>query len=351
MTKQQQTSTVTGTGVAATAVTALALLLLSACGTESGSGSGVDDARSVSGTDDTSLTETLRNAKGINGVKGTVWDIDSVTVDGKKTTPVDGARMRVDPDGTFRSSPDCNLRTAGEVTVKGDTLDVGDDQGMSTLKLCPDEERPFADAFDKVFSGKLTARTETVPGRSDPKTDAKDPKTDAKDPKTDAKDPKDPKTDAQDAATDTKRVTLTAPGGDTIVLTRQTPQPLTGTVWTVDEVVDSVIEHGDTEGSLPAGTEGKASLTLRKGADGAGGTVEGSDGCNTFRGPVKISEATNKITFGPLRTTRKACPKPEMALQERFEKVLKGEIEYELSHNRLKLLAGNGLGVAAGPAA
>ncbi|MEV7427668.1 META domain-containing protein [Streptomyces sp. NPDC091212] len=334
MTKQQQTTTAPGTVTAATAVTALALLLLSACGTESGSGAGSGgDSRSVSGADTTSLTETLRNTKGTNGVKGTVWDIDSVTVDGKKTTPVDGARMRVDPDGTVRSSPDCNLRTAGEVTVKGDTLDVGDDQGMSTLKLCRDEERPFADAFDNVFSGKLTARVETVPAQSDAK-DAKDAKTDAK-------------REAKDTRTDTKRLTLTAPGGDAIVLTLNPPAPLTETSWTVSGVIDSVLEPGDTEGSLPQGTEGKASLTFSKGADGGSGTVEGNDGCNTFRGSAKISEATNKITFGPMRTTRKACAKPQMALEERFAKVLKGEVGYELSHNRLTLLAENGPGVEA----
>ncbi|MEW1719527.1 META domain-containing protein [Streptomyces sp. NPDC093109] len=315
------------------AVTALALLLLSACGTDSGSGSGSGSesgtgsgARNVSGAAEgagadadgdadgdgkgdavPALTEVLRNTKGTNGATGTVWEMASVTVGGKKITPTEKARanLRVDADGTFRLSPDCNLGTQ-KVTVDGGILVVSDEPGDTTLMSCPDEQRPFADAFGKVFRGKLS----TTLG-------------------------------------DDGRLTLTGAGDDSIALTLDRPAPLVGTDWRVDGVVDTVIEPGDTQGSLPKGTDGKASLTFGKGADGKSGTVEGTDGCNVFRGSAKISEATNKITFGALRTTKKACSQPESALEERFAKVLTGEIEYELGHNQLKLLAGNGLGISA----
>ncbi|MFJ1649657.1 META domain-containing protein [Streptomyces sp. NPDC088258] len=323
MTKQQQTTTIP---VAVTAVTALSLLLLSACGTESEPGSGAGgDARSVSGTGDEapSLSETLRNPRGTNGVKGTVWDIDSVTVGGEKTTPTGPATIRVDADGKFAPSPDCNARTARKVPVDGATLDVPVNWA-GTLMLCEKKEEDFKQAFDQVFRGKLTAAVRTVPGEADERTGG---------------------------AADTKRLTLTAAGGDTIALTLNPPEPLTETTWTVDEVIDSGSEHGDTEGSLPEGTEGKAHLTFSKDAVGGDGTVEGDDGCNRFRGSAKISEDTHKITFGPMRTTRMACPKPETALEKRFAKVLKGEVGYELSHNRLTLLAENGVGLGARGAA
>ncbi|AXG78756.1 META domain-containing protein [Streptomyces paludis] len=339
---KQQFAQITTLSTVAVATT-IAALLITACGTETTSGSASDtadaaNAANAAGTGEnpgstagatagagstagsgaggrvdvvTALPEVLRNTQGTNGVKGSVWRMDSVTVGGKKITPVAQApaSLRVGADGTFRLSPDCNIRTT-EVTVDGGALVVSDGPGRSTMMYCPEEQHPFADAFDKVFTGKLSATL--------------------------SDDPATPLT-----------LTLTGATGDSIDLTRDSPAPLVGTDWRLDGVIDTVIDHADTEGSLPSGTDGKASLTFSKGKGGASGTVEGTSGCNVFRGSARLSEATNKITFGALRMTKKACSKPEKELEERMAKVLSGEIAYELSHNQLKLITEDGLGISA----
>ncbi|MFJ8888669.1 META domain-containing protein [Streptomyces sp. NPDC102402] len=117
--------------------------------------------------------------------------------------------------------------------------------------------------------------------------------------------------------------------------------PLTGTAWKVTGLVS-----GGTDASLPAGTEKKAHLTF-----GKDGSVEGSLGCNSFHGTAAVSGST--LTFGPLTSTRKMCPGPEMELERALLGVLEGRTTYVIDHRSLSIEAksGKGLDASAPPAA
>jgi XRE family transcriptional regulator, regulator of sulfur utilization len=66
----------------------------------------------------------------------------------------------------------------------------------------------------------------------------------------------------------------------------------------------------------------------------AGGRVSGSDGCNRIRAPYTLAGA--KLTFGPLISTRMACPGTE-SLAGRFAAALKGAVRWRLAGQRLQL--------------
>ncbi|MFE1957664.1 META domain-containing protein [Streptomyces sp. NPDC059479] len=287
---------------AVTTVTAVALFTLAACGTESGSGSG--SGGSVQS--DLPLTDVH-------------WSVDSLTVDGKKTAAPAGASVEIGTDGRASARTGCNTIGA-DVTVDGGTITVGDKQ--STLIGCPEELQAFEKALGGAFAGKLKATVEGVEGGS-----------------------------AED-----RRLTLTTADGDTITLTSAPPVPLAGTEWTVNALTD-----GATATSLPQGTVGKAHFTF-----GKDGSVEGSLGCNSFRGTAKVSEAAEgaaqgategaeqkaaTITFGRLSATRKLCPGPEMTLERQVQKVLEGKVTYELHHRSLTLKQADGQGLDAVAAA
>lgn len=71
----------------------------------------------------------------------------------------------------------------------------------------------------------------------------------------------------------------------------------------------------------------------------AGGRVAGSDGCNRISASYRLSG--DRIRFGPIATTRKACPGGE-SLAARFEAALKGAIRFQLAPDRLRLLGLDG---------
>lgn len=102
---------------------------------------------------------------------------------------------------------------------------------------------------------------------------------------------------------------------------------------------------GSVASSLPAGTEDKAHLTF-----GEDGSVEGNLGCNSFHGRATVSGST--LTFGPLASTRKMCPEPEMKLERVLLGVLEGKTSYEIDHRSLSIEAESGKGLdASAPAA
>ncbi len=90
--------------------------------------------------------------------------------------------------------------------------------------------------------------------------------------------------------------------------------------WTLERLSDS---SGILEGAalVPQGQNAPILTLLGSGASTAAGTqVSGFSGCNTFRGSAAFTPKT--VRFGPLATTRKACP-PEVAqLESRFLNVL-----------------------------
>lgn len=57
----------------------------------------------------------------------------------------------------------------------------------------------------------------------------------------------------------------------------------------------------------------KATATIAFGRDGR---ASGNSGCNRFTGPFRLTG--EGLSFGPLATTRMACPPPQMQVEQRF---------------------------------
>jgi heat shock protein HslJ len=83
-------------------------------------------------------------------------------------------------------------------------------------------------------------------------------------------------------------------------------------------------------GSEPAG-DAKPTLVFAQ----AGGTVSGNSGCNTFNGSVTIDG--DSIEFGPLATTRMACPEPAMSLETAYLAALDGATTWRIDGSQLIL--------------
>ncbi|MEV7400101.1 META domain-containing protein [Streptomyces sp. NPDC091267] len=233
---------------------------------------------------------TVRSTPPVTGVR---WGVDSVTVGGKRSAAPAGAHVEIGTKGRASGSYGCNRFTA-EVRIDGDALTV--EPGTTTEMGCEKDIQRFETLMSRAFSGRLTA-----------------------------------------AATD-KKLTLTTAKGDTIALTSQPPAPLTGTDWRITTLLS-----GSSVSSLPAGTEKAARIAF-----GKDGTVHGTLGCNSFRGKAAVNGSA--VTFGPLVTTRKMCPDPEMRLERALRQVLDGKrTTYRIDRRTLSLTAqgGKGLGASA----
>ena len=124
--------------------------------------------------------------------------------------------------------------------------------------------------------------------------------------------------------------TLTV-GDDTtgMVLEERANLPLEGTVWQLEELMST--------SAVSAVAAGIASLTI----DAAGTQVQVVAGCNTGSGSVTVEPAddasTGTIVFGPLATTRKACPEDVMTVEAQVLTVLDGPVEYSIDGSTLTL--------------
>ena len=67
--------------------------------------------------------------------------------------------------------------------------------------------------------------------------------------------------------------------------------------------------------------------------------ASGSSGCNRLTGTFALSE--DELRFGPLMTTRMACPEPAMERERAFLAALHRVTSYELDERTLTLLAGD----------
>ncbi|MFE3829154.1 META domain-containing protein [Streptomyces sp. NPDC059092] len=279
------------------AVTTAALLALTACGTETKDGSG---SGAGSGTGNRDGGRAVQTELPLTGVH---WRVDSVTRDGEKTAAPPGAGVEISSEGRASAQTGCN-HVSAPVTIRDDVITIGDKE--ATLIGCDKEADGFEKALDGALSGKLTAELQ-----------------------------------------DGKKLTLTTADGDTIALTSEEPAPFAGTKWTVDSLTGK-----DTATSLPKGAEGKAFFTFtvskeaQAGKDGERpGTVEGSLGCNRFKAPATVSGTT--LTLGRLTATRMLCPGPAMTLERQVQKVLEGEVTYELRHRSVTLRTAEGEEIGA----
>ncbi len=71
-----------------------------------------------------------------------------------------------------------------------------------------------------------------------------------------------------------------------------------------------------------------------------GNKVWGRLGCNRFTGTYSQNDYT--LTFGPLASTRMACPEPQMKTEQRVSAALTATREADISHLKLVLKDGNG---------
>ncbi|GGK23957.1 hypothetical protein GCM10011583_64860 [Streptomyces camponoticapitis] len=264
-----------------TALTTLALLALAGCGAESARES---DGAAKAGS-------AVRTDLPLTDVR---WNVESLSVDGKKIAVPAGASLKIDSKGEASAETGCN-GVGAMVTVDGDTITVGE-RLPRTLKGCTGVLGDFENALSDAFDGKIKAKVED------------------------------------------RKLTLTTAGGDSIALSAEKPAPLVGTGWAVDGLVSD-----GTARSLPKDKKGetpKATLTFTK-----DGTVSGNLGCNGFSASAKITEST--ITFGPLKATRKMCPEPGMSVERELMKVLDGKVTYEVHHRELTLKTADGEGFSA----
>ncbi|MFE0176802.1 META domain-containing protein [Streptomyces sp. NPDC059002] len=260
-------------------------LLLTACGTESGAGSeGGSGGRSV----DTGLP--------ITGVR---WNVESLTVGGKKYDAPDGAHLKIGKDGRAGGNYGCN-HVGSDVSVRGDTLDFT--KTRTTDMACTGKggrmefEEDLTRTLDKE---KFTAKV------------------------------------------DGDRMTLTTAKGDHVDFTSRPAEPdapLTGTKWTVNAIGDA-----KTTASLPKAVDGKVHLTF-----GKDGKVRGNLGCNDVT--AKAEAKDGRITFGVPATTRKMCPGDAMTTERTLLKLFGGTARYEVKQDTLKLTADDGTVIGANAA-
>jgi heat shock protein HslJ len=120
------------------------------------------------------------------------------------------------------------------------------------------------------------------------------------------------------------KLTITSGGTVLQLQDRETAQPdvaLDGTKWILESVV-----RGETV-STPG--NGGAHLTFN------GERVTGSTSCNELQGVV--ARTSDKLTFGELGTTRRACSGPAAELEKTVLATLNGEVTYTLDADRLRL--------------
>lgn len=119
---------------------------------------------------------------------------------------------------------------------------------------------------------------------------------------------------------------LTLDGSDLrLTFSAEQPEPLVGTTWRVDGLVE-----GGTVSSTIAGTE--PSLLLDP-----DGTVAGDASCNRFSGTYTLDG--DRLSFSGLATTKMACPESGVMEQEAaILLALEATASFEIEGERLSLL-------------
>jgi heat shock protein HslJ len=105
---------------------------------------------------------------------------------------------------------------------------------------------------------------------------------------------------------------------------------LDGSSWTLKSYQDS---NGETVNVLPRST-----TTALFQAD----QVTGIAGCNNYNASYQATR--NKLSFGPVATTRKACNTPSGIMQQEnaFLAALDSTVSYKLSINSLEMIDSKG---------
>lgn len=112
-------------------------------------------------------------------------------------------------------------------------------------------------------------------------------------------------------------------------------RPLTGTTWQVTSLVSA--QAVSTSVALE-----RAKPTLTIADDGA---VSGSTGCNRITGHATVSGSPAVIEFGPLATTKMACPPDVAEIEQAVLRVLNGTVQTAVDADELKLSGTDGYGL------
>ena len=110
-------------------------------------------------------------------------------------------------------------------------------------------------------------------------------------------------------------------------------KPLTGTEWSLDGFEERG-KKATSDTALVAGT----TITLTIGADGR---ASGSAGVNRYFGKAELGEA-ERITFGPMASTRRGGPPKAMAQERAYLQQLKDVSSWAVTGNRLVLTGKDG---------
>ncbi|MZD07258.1 META domain-containing protein [Streptomyces sp. SID5785] len=221
---------------------------------------------------------------------GVHWSVDTVTVDGRPTKAPGGAYVEFVSDERVRGNYGCNHFDA-DARVDGDSVDLG--RAQVTEMYCSDARQR---SFEKTLARALGERNTVKAG----------------------------------ARGDT--LTLTRSGGDTVTLVKRRDTALFGTKWQVT----GVMSEGTTS-SLPKAAQGRARLVFDK-----DGHVDARLGCNTGRAKATVRD--DRITFGPLTSTRMGCFGPAAEVEKTLRAVLTGEARYTIRGDSLTLEPSDGKG-------
>jgi heat shock protein HslJ len=216
--------------------------------------------------------------------EGTAWMLASLA--GGPVPAGSGATLRFEGE-RVSGSDGCN-RFAGPWSGRGASLKIGPNLA-ATQRACPEAQRTLAEAYGRALLAATAWRIEGT--------------------------------------------TLRLLGDGGVPLASLEPQPtgLAGTAW-------RIVAYNTGRQSVTNVGAG-ASPTLEFGT--AGG-VRGSAGCNTYTGAW--SEASGRVTIGPLRTTRMACSDPPdaMAREAAVLRALESAASARREGDRLELRTATG---------
>jgi heat shock protein HslJ len=222
------------------------------------------------------------------GLDGTAWTLASLA--GRPIAAGGDATLRFEGD-RVSGSDGCN-RFAGPWTGAGATVRIGP-QLAATRRACPEPQGALAAEFNRML---VAARAWRIDGAT---------------------------------------LVLLGEGGAPLASFEPQATGLAGTAW---QVVAYNTGHGAVT-SVATGAGAGARPTIE--FDAAGG-VRGSAGCNTYSGTW--TETAGRLSLGPLRTTRMACPSPADAMQREaaFLAALQSAATSRREGDRLELRTASG---------
>ena len=227
-------------------------------------------------------------------LRGTTWELSSLTVGGVQTRVTTKPRPTLSFDGArISGNSGCN-GFGGSYTQNANRLQIG--QVISTLKACADNNMMKLEAlYFKTLGGTVQFTS------------------------------------------DSSNLTLTYTSGDVLVFTRAATSQVV--------VVQPGSSLSGSSWNLSAYTLGSQSVTVPNNPPtidfDAAGRVAGFTGCNRFSGGFSSASA-GALKFTPLASTRMMCMGASNTLETAFLKILQGATRYTRDATTLKIFSSAG---------